>query len=226
MSSYKKYAVIVAGGKGTRMGTDIPKQFLPLMGVPMLCHCIQAFVHAYKDIHIILVAPQVQLHSTETIVRSYVGPMQLTSTSGGETRFESVRNGLQKIDGEGVVFVHDAVRPLVSTDLIKRCYRQTIRLGSAVPAIQCVDSLRMVDNEDISFPLNRDKIRLVQTPQTFLTKNLLPAYQQKYAPSFTDEATVVEAFGTKIHLIEGERDNIKITTPEDMLIADTLLKSS
>ncbi len=226
MSSVRKYAVIVAGGKGVRMGTDIPKQFLPLLGVPMLCHCIQAFIHTYRDINIILVAPESQLHSTETIVKSYVGPLHLTSVAGGETRFHSVQNGLRKIEKKGIVFVHDGVRPLVSANLIKRCYKQALELGSAIPVIQCTDSLRVVNEDGLSSPLNREQVRLVQTPQTFLTDIILPAFDQEYNVNFTDEATVVEATGQSIHLIEGERDNIKITNPGDMLIADTLLKSS
>jgi 2-C-methyl-D-erythritol 4-phosphate cytidylyltransferase len=226
MSSINKYAVLVAGGKGTRMGTHIPKQFLPLLSLPVLCHSIMAFAHAIPNIKLILVVPEIQLNSACTILKSYMGHLDVTTVTGGETRYDSVKNGLKLVENDGVVFVHDAVRPLVSQELIQRCYAQAVAKGSAIPVIPVSDSMRLINDEDDSIPLNRDMIRIVQTPQTFMTNIILPAFDAPYHPTFTDEATVVEAFGTKVYLINGELDNIKITNPTDMILADTLLKAS
>lgn len=225
MADIRKYAVIVAGGKGVRMGGRVPKQFLPLLNMPLLCHSVLAFAHAIPGIHIILVAPTDQLDSTQTILKSYVGQLDITIVAGGETRFHSVQNGLKMIDGKGIVFIHDAVRPLVSDKLIYRCYEHALTHGSAIPSIPVIESLRIMDEDGTAHALDRDKVRIMQTPQTFLTDIILPAFNQPYSPSFTDEASVAEAAGAKIHLVEGDKDNIKITTPGDMIIADTLIKA-
>ncbi|MCD6013208.1 MAG: 2-C-methyl-D-erythritol 4-phosphate cytidylyltransferase [Flavipsychrobacter sp.] len=224
MSEIKKYAVIVAGGRGIRMNSDIPKQFLPLLGKPMLCHAIEAFAHAVKDIELILVLPESQVGSAQTVLRSYIGNIDVTTVAGGETRYHSVRNGLKEIKGEGIVFVHDGARPLISEELILRCYEQAIEKGSAIPVIPLAESVRAVD-ESTSKPLNRDNLRIVQTPQTFRTEVILPAFKQEYTPSFTDEATVLEAFGTAVHLVDGRPDNIKVTTPNDLVVAEALLNA-
>jgi len=225
MADNKKYAVVVAGGRGLRMGSAVPKQFLPILGKPLLCYAIQAFAATIRGIHIILVLPADQLNSAKTLLKSYLGNIDVTTVAGGETRYESVQNGLKKVNNDGVVFVHDGVRPLLSQDLIQRCYQQALIKGSAIPVIPITDSIRMV-GKDGSHSINREQLRIVQTPQTFLTSIILPAFQQPFDPSFTDEATVVEAFGTPVHLIDGALENIKVTTPEDMLIAETLLKAS
>jgi 2-C-methyl-D-erythritol 4-phosphate cytidylyltransferase len=222
MNNNKKYAVIVAGGKGTRMGTAIPKQFLPLLGKPLLCYAIEAFAKAIPDIRIILVLPADQLVSAKTILRSYIGDYNVTVVAGGETRYHSVQNGLKQISNDGIVFVHDGARPLISTDLILRCYRGASDLGSAIPSIAVAESMRLVEG-DSSRPINRDHLRVIQTPQTFRTELILPAFAQEYLPSFTDEATVVESLGGKIHLMEGMIENLKITTPEDMIQAEAFL---
>lgn len=226
MADIRKYAVIVAGGKGVRMGGSVPKQFLPLLNMPLLCHSVLAFTHAVPGIRIILVAPADQLDSTQTILKSYVGQLDVTIVAGGETRFHSVQNGLKMIDEKGIVFIHDAVRPLVSDKLIRRCYEQALTYGSAIPAIPVTESLRLIEEDGTARSLDREKVRIVQTPQTFLTGIILPAFNQPWSPAFTDEATVAEAAGAKIHLIEGDKDNIKITTPGDMIIADTLIKAA
>lgn len=226
MTNQKKYAVIVAGGKGTRMGGSIPKQFLPLLGLPVLCHSIMAFAHALRDVKIILVAPEDQMDSARTILKSYTGKLNITIVAGGETRFHSVRNGLKEVDGDGIVFIHDAVRPLVSYELIERCLEGAIQHGSAIPAIPAVDSMRFVSADGSSKPIDRNHIRIIQTPQTFRSDVILPAFNQDYDPSFTDEATVAEKYGIEVFLVEGDKNNIKITTPGDMIIADTLLKTS
>jgi 2-C-methyl-D-erythritol 4-phosphate cytidylyltransferase len=218
----KKYTVIVAGGKGARMGTAVPKQFLPLGEHPVLHYTIKAFASAYPDMHVVLVLPADQLSYAQIILQSFPERIDLTIVSGGETRFHSVQNGLKAVEGEAVVFVHDGARPLVTPALIQRCYEQAIEKGSAIPAITVAESMRMVESER-NIPINRDHLRVIQTPQTFRSEIILPAFEQEYKESFTDEATVVEAHGTKVYLVEGERSNIKVTTPEDMVIATALL---
>lgn len=223
--SERKYAVIVAGGMGMRMGSVVPKQFLPLMGKPILCYAIEAFSRALPDIQQVLVLPADQLHTAQTILRSYLSTINVTIVAGGQTRYHSVQNGLKKIKDDGVVFVHDGVRPLISAELIVKCYEQALEKGSAIPVIPVAESIRFIDG-DVSTSINRDKLRIIQTPQTFRTEVILPAFQQEYDPSFTDEATVVEAYGTKVFLTDGIKGNIKITTPEDMIIAETLIKAN
>ncbi len=223
MDSTNKYAVIVAGGKGSRMGAAVPKQFLPLLGKPLLCYAIQAFADAFSDVRMILVLPADQLSSAATVLRSYLGGIDVTVVAGGETRYHSVQNGLKEIKDDGVVFVHDGARPLIHSELIVRCYKQAMEKGSAIPAVQVMESMRMMEG-GYARPVDRELLRIVQTPQTFKTDIILPAFQQAYQPSFTDEATVVEASGTNIHLIDGTFDNIKVTTPADMVIAEALLR--
>ncbi|MES2703661.1 MAG: 2-C-methyl-D-erythritol 4-phosphate cytidylyltransferase [Bacteroidota bacterium] len=220
----KKYAVIVAGGKGMRMGSVIPKQFLPLLGKPLLCYAIQAFADAFPGIHLVLVLPPDQVHSAQTVLRSYLSGIDVHIVEGGETRFHSVQNGLKDIKDDGIVFVHDGVRPVLSTALIMRCYNQAADKGSAIPVLPVNESIRMIEGST-SRAIDRDKLRIIQTPQTFRTNIILPAFRQEYDTAFTDEATVVEAHGTKVYLVDGTRDNIKVTTPEDMVIAETLLSA-
>lgn len=219
----KKYAVIVAGGRGVRMGSSIPKQFLPFLGKPLLCYALEMFAESIPDIKLILVLPADQLGSAQTVLRSYIGSIDVTIVAGGDTRYHSVQNGLKCVADDGIVFVHDGARPLITRQLIERCYAQAEALGSAIPAIPVAESVRVIDG-DGSKPVDREHMRIIQTPQTFQTGIILPAFQQEYHASFTDEATVVEAFGQKVHLVDGVRDNIKITTPEDMVIAEVLLK--
>jgi 2-C-methyl-D-erythritol 4-phosphate cytidylyltransferase len=223
MSEIRKYAVIVAGGQGLRMDSAIPKQFLPLLGKPLLCHAIESFAQAIPGIKLILVLPANHVGSAQTVLRSYLGGVDVTTVAGGATRYDSVKNGLKEVKDNGIVFVHDGARPLVSEELIIRCYKYAVEFGSAIPAIAVAESVRML-TADGSKPLDRDNMRIIQTPQTFRTEVILPAFEQSYQPSFTDEATVVEAFGTKIHMVEGMHGNIKVTTPNDMIIAEALLK--
>jgi 2-C-methyl-D-erythritol 4-phosphate cytidylyltransferase len=159
------------------------------------------------------------------VLKSYIGGIDVTVVEGGEARFHSVQNGLKMIDGSGIVFVHDGARPLISYDLIHRCYRQALEKGSAIPSIPIAESVRMMQENGTSKSVDREMMCIIQTPQTFRTELILPAFRQGYNPSFTDEATVVEANGTEIFLIEGIRDNIKITMPEDLIIAEVLLKT-
>ena len=218
------FAVIVAGGQGTRMGTAVPKQFLELNGKPVLYHTIQAFITALPSVHLILVLPEHQISYAQMILASFPERIDLSIVAGGATRFQSVANGINGIPEDAIVFVQDGVRPLISTDLIKRCYLQAVEKGSAIPCIPVADSVRIVKNEE-SEPVDRSKLRIIQTPQTFRASILLPALRQPYQESFTDEATVVEHFGQQVYLIEGEKSNIKITTPEDMLIAEALIRA-
>lgn len=219
-----KYAVIVAGGKGQRMGNAIPKQFLPLAGKPVLYYTLKAFIDAYADIKLVLVLPQDQLSYAQMVLQAFPDRIDIAIVQGGETRFHSVQNGLKAVSGNSVIFVHDGVRPLVSAELIQRCFVQAIDKGSAIPAIAVADSMRIVDG-DHSQPVDRQHMRSIQTPQTFRADILLPAFEQGYSAEFTDEATVVEAYGEEVYLVEGEKSNIKLTTPEDMLVAETILKS-
>ena len=218
----KKIAVIVAGGKGLRMGTDTPKQFLLLKQKPLLWYTLQAFLSAYDDLQIILVLPETFIAEGENILTAINGKERVSITKGGATRFNSVQNGLQLISGPSVVFVHDGVRCLVTTDLIKRCYEQTIEKGSAIPAVAATDSIRIV-HQHMHTVADRNNVRIIQTPQTFLSTILLPAFQTPYLESFTDEATVVEASGKAVFLIEGDHENIKVTRTADILIAEKIL---
>jgi 2-C-methyl-D-erythritol 4-phosphate cytidylyltransferase len=222
------------------MGTTVPKQFLLLHGRAVLWYTLQTFLEAYEDMEIVLVAPEAHLETAGELIKGLAGARRIRLASGGDTRFHSVRNGLEKIkevpgDGlpiggvatgkeeQAVIFVHDGVRCLVGKDLIQRCYEQAVQLGSAIPVIDCPDSVRLV--EDVgSKPIDRRRLRLVQTPQTFRSDILFPAYLQDHQEAFTDEATVTEVAGHPVHLIEGERTNIKITTPEDLVMAGYWLK--
>lgn len=219
-----KYAVIVAGGKGQRMGNAVPKQFLPLAGKPVLYYALKAFIDAYEDIRLVLVLPQEQLSYAQMVLQAFPERIDMAIVQGGDTRFHSVQNGLKAVSGNSVIFVHDGVRPLLSAGLVRRCYVQAVEKGSAIPAIAVADSMRIVDGNN-SQPVDRQHMRSIQTPQTFRSDILLPAFEQSYRDEFTDEATVVEAYGEEVYLVEGEKSNIKLTTPEDMLVAETLLKA-
>lgn len=221
----KKYAIIVAGGTGSRMGGNVPKQFLPLKDKPVLYYSVKAFLDAYDDCQVILVLPVAFIDMGQEIIDAYFEKERIRIATGGDTRFQSVRNGLRLVQEESIVFVHDAVRCLVSTDLIHRCYDVAMQTGSAIPVILSRDSVRLIDEEH-SEPIDRSTIAFVQTPQTFHSKILLPAYEIDYKDKFTDEATVVEAYGLKISLTNGEEANIKITRPIDLVIAEKILETA
>lgn len=221
----KKYAVIVAGGSGSRMNSSVPKQFLLLKGKPLLYYTLQTFLESYEDLHIILVLPEEHIAAGQEIIDAFFSYSRIQITVGGRTRFHSVKNGLSLITEESIVFVHDAVRCLLSKALIHRCYESVLSFGSAVPVIDCKDSVRVI-TEDGNDALDRQLVKLVQTPQVFYSKILLPAFNIDYKDKFTDEATVVEAFGLKVHLVEGEDNNLKITRPVDLLIAESILSGN
>jgi 2-C-methyl-D-erythritol 4-phosphate cytidylyltransferase len=218
----KKYVVIVAGGSGSRMQHAVPKQFLLLKGKPVLYYTIHAFMEAYDDLQVILVLPEDHIARGQEIIDAFFDYKRIQITVGGRTRFHSVQQGLKLVQEDSIVFVHDAVRCLVSKALIHRCHDAVLEFGSAVPVTACKDSVRLL-TEDGNDALDRDLVKLVQTPQTFYSKMLLPAFNIDYKDKFTDEATVVEAFGLTVKLVEGDENNIKITKPVDMLIAEKIL---
>ena len=217
-----KVAVIVAGGNGTRMNSTMPKQFLLLKGKPILYYTIQTFLQSYDDLNIILVLPEEYIAAGQEIIDAFFDYKRIQITAGGRTRFHSVQNGLALVTEESMVFVHDGVRCLLTKELVKRCYEAAIESGSAIPVVDCKDSVRIIKGE-LNEAIDRTRVKLVQTPQTFHSKILLPAFKIDYKDKFTDEATVVEAFGLNVNLIEGEENNIKITKPTDLIVAEQLL---
>jgi 2-C-methyl-D-erythritol 4-phosphate cytidylyltransferase len=217
-----KYAIIVAGGTGSRMGSNLPKQFMLIRDKPVLYYSIKTFLDAYDDLEIILVLPAAFTDIGEEIIDAYFDKERIKIAIGGDTRFQSVKNGLKLVKDESIIFVHDAVRCLVSVNLIRRCYETAMQTGAAVPVIPSKDSVRIL-NDDGNGVIDRNKVMLVQTPQTFHSKILLPAFDIDYKDKFTDEATVVEAYGLRVSLAEGEETNIKITRPIDLIIAESLL---
>lgn len=233
-----EYVIIVAGGKGLRMGADIPKQFLPIGGRPVLMRTIERFRAYSSSLRIILVLPQAQQDYWHQLCRQYEFDVDYQLTNGGETRFHSVQNGLALIpdDADGVVGVHDGVRPFPAIEVIHRCY-ETVRTAKAViPVIPVVESVRRLLHDELSskgepvtatsVSVDRSDYRLVQTPQVFDIQLLKAANRQPYRNTFTDDASVVESYGQAITLVEGNRENIKITTPFDLQIAEALIRPS
>lgn len=218
------YAIIVAGGRGTRMGMDMPKQFIPVGGVPVLMRTIARFIDYDKDLKIILVLPRDQQDYWRQLCIRHHFDSRSVIADGGATRFHSVLGGLGLIpdDAEGVVGIHDGVRPFVTTEVIGRCYEAARSFGAAVPVTAVTETLRRVDgNASVTAP--RNEYRTVQTPQAFDIQLLKKAYMQPYRETFTDDASVVESIGRQITLVDGNRENIKITTPFDITIAEALL---
>ena len=219
----KKFALIVAGGSGTRMNSAVPKQFLELAGKPVLMRTIEQFSTYDREIEFVIVLPSDYIEYWQKLCAKYNFEIPCRLVVGGATRFQSVRNGLEVLEGEGLVFIHDAVRPLVSMLTIRDC-EETARLhGNALPVLPLTDSLREVSGLK-SEHVDRSRFRLVQTPQTFRLSLIKEAFCQPEQDFFTDDATVCEAMGVIIHLTEGNPENIKITSPFDFLIAENLLK--
>lgn len=218
------YVIIVAGGKGLRMGSDIPKQFLPINGLPVLMRTIRRFREYSPSLGIILVLPHAQQDYWRKLCEQYSFNESYRIADGGETRFHSVKNGLALVpEGEdGVVGVHDGVRPFPSVEVISRCYDEARKHGAVVPATPVIETLRHMDGSQGGKTVPRSEYRLVQTPQTFSIALLKAAYNQDYTDLFTDDASVVEIYGHEITLVEGNRENIKITTPYDLKIAEIL----
>lgn len=217
----EKFAVIVAGGSGSRMGNATPKQFLEVGGKPLLIHTIDAFLRAFKDIQFMVVLPETYLEEGKALLEQAYphAASSIGMTKGGATRFESVRNGMLHAPDASIVFVHDAVRCMVSPSLIQRCYAVALEKGSAVPVVSVKDSIRRLTNSG-SEVVDREALRAVQTPQTFRVDILKKAFELPYQNGFTDEASVVERNGGKVELIDGEETNIKVTYPADLLLAE------
>jgi 2-C-methyl-D-erythritol 4-phosphate cytidylyltransferase len=218
----KLYAVIVAGGSSKRMNAERPKQFLEISGKPVLMHTLERFKVFNSEIEIITVLPENQLRFWDDLQKKYSFDIPHTLVKGGKARFFSVKNGLKFVDIPGLVAIHDGVRPFVSVETIKKCFETAEKLGNAIPVISPSDTLRMVTGDE-NKPINRLQVRQVQTPQVFDAGLIKNAYRQEYIPEFTDDATVLEKTGIKINLVEGNRENIKITNPEDLLISTALL---
>jgi len=228
------YVIIVAGGKGLRMGSDIPKQFLPIGGKPVLMRTLERFREYSDNLQIILVLPEAQQDYWQELCRQYDFQVQYQLANGGQTRFHSVQNGLALIpdDAKGVVGVHDGVRPFPSIEVIHDCFETAHKKRAVIPVIPIVETVRKLDLtkcqtlcevESVTVP--RGDYRLVQTPQTFDIQLLKAANRQPYNDGFTDDASVVESYGHQITLVEGNRENIKITTPYDIIVAEAILSS-
>jgi 2-C-methyl-D-erythritol 4-phosphate cytidylyltransferase len=222
--NYTEYAIIVAGGKGTRIKSSVPKQFLELNGLPVIMHTITAFFRYSEKINIILVIPEDDFPIWEKLCAKYSFHKPIVLQKGGETRFQSVKNGLSRISGDGLVAIHDGVRPLINEDIIGASFRLAAVHKSAVASVRLKESIRMTD-QDTTRSADRSRFRLIQTPQTFQVELIRKAYDSKEDPSLTDDASVAERAGHLISLFEGSYENIKITTPEDLIIAEALLKN-
>lgn len=221
------YVIIVAGGKGLRMGSDVPKQFLPVGGVPVLMRTISRFAEAVPGVGIILVLPESQHGYWDSLCREHSFAVSHTVVNGGDTRFASSRNGLMAIpaDAQGLVGIHDGVRPFVSAEVIRRCYDAARSHGAAIPVMPVTDTLRLVSPDGGGHNVLRSDYRVVQTPQVFDISLARRAFDRPYSESFTDDASVVEAAGHRVTMVEGNRENIKLTTPFDLKIAESLLNT-
>jgi 2-C-methyl-D-erythritol 4-phosphate cytidylyltransferase len=218
------FAIIVAGGSGSRMGSDVPKQFLPLNGKPILMHTIDTFASTTSSIEIILVLPKSQISYWESLCIQHEFTTAHQVVIGGETRFQSVKNGLSHINViDGLVAIHDGVRPLISKEIIGNTYKAAEKFGSAVAAVPIKDSIRKIEGKQ-NAAVERNQFWAIQTPQTFKLGVIKKAYQTTFNPSFTDDATVIEKDGNSIHLVHGDYKNIKITTQEDLIIASAFLQ--
>lgn len=219
----EKHVIIVAGGIGKRMHSEIPKQFLNVQGKPLLIHTFESLNHFSKDLNITLVLPEPYIDFWKSLCKRFSFELDHKLVKGGNTRFDSVKNGLREVKNGGLVAIHDGVRPLVSKDTLNRVFKKAAEKGNAIPAVKINEALRKINDND-SFFVNRREYRLIQTPQCFHAELIKQAYQQDYKEEFTDDATVVEAMGIKINLVEGNNENIKITRPGDIKIAEAFLK--
>ncbi|MES2560556.1 MAG: 2-C-methyl-D-erythritol 4-phosphate cytidylyltransferase [Bacteroidota bacterium] len=217
----QQYALIVAGGNGTRMGAEMPKQFLLLAGKPILMHTLQVFYQVQCELVVVL--PEYQFSYWQQLCETHAFTIPHQVVAGGHTRFHSVQNGLAVIPEQTLVAIHDGVRPCVSEMVIQATFDTAAKKGNAVAAVRPKDSIRLIDDED-NHSVNREYYRLVQTPQTFQSTLIKRAYAQSSHTDFTDDAGVLEAAGTAIHLVDGDYRNIKITTPEDLVVAEQFLK--
>lgn len=218
-----KHVIIVAGGIGKRMHSEIPKQFLNIAGKPILIHTFECFINYSKDIKITLVLPKPYIDFWKSLCKRFNFETEHIVKEGGKTRFNSVRNGLKDIHSDSLIAIHDGVRPLVSKETLNRVFKKAEESGNAIPVVKINESLRKI-NDNNSFFVNRREYRLIQTPQCFHAELIKKAYQQDFKEEFTDDATVVEAMGIKINLVDGNSENVKITRPVDIKIAEAFLK--
>jgi len=220
----KKFVIIVAGGSGLRMGTELPKQFLELCGKPVLMHTLELFWNFDPQAELILVLPQAQQEFWAALCLQHSFTLPHHVANGGQTRFHSVQNGLKLVDEEAIVLIHDGVRPLVSQETLERCCLVAAQQGNAIPVLPVSESLRKREGTQ-NVAVDRSLYFSVQTPQTFQSRQILEAFEQTYQPAFTDDASVAEQAGFQIHMVEGNTTNIKITTPTDMIVAEALIQS-
>lgn len=220
------YVIIVAGGKGLRMGGDIPKQFREIGGRPVLMHTLERFRQYSEQLQLILVLPEEQTAYWKDLCRKYKFEVSHQIVSGGETRFASSRNGIAAIpdDARGLVAIHDGVRPFVSLEVIGRCFEAAREAQASIPVMPVTDTLRLIGGKGKPHNVSRSDYRVVQTPQTFDIQLAKEAFRQPYRESFTDDASVIESLGHEVRMVEGNRENIKLTTPFDLKIAETLLR--
>ncbi len=221
--SMKKFVVIVAGGSGTRMGGNVPKQFIEIGGLPVLMHTIRQFYECGDTFHIILVLPAEQIPVWKELCLKHDFFIKHQLVEGGSTRFQSVKNALKTVENDGLVAIHDGVRPFVSVKTIVKSFEVAQISGNAVAAVKLKDSIRITDEKGDSKAIDRNKCYLIQTPQTFRSSLIKKAFEIRESPDFTDDATVLERLGEKINLIDGSYQNIKITTPEDLIFANAFL---
>ena len=221
----KEYVIIVAGGTGSRMKSDIPKQFIVVNGLPILMHTLFAFTKYSSEISIVLVLPQDQFSFWEELCSEYQFKMSYQLVAGGATRFDSVKNGLNSIsEKNALVAVHDGVRPVITSNVILNSFTTALNEGTAVASVALKDSIRTVSASGTNKALDRSSVRLIQTPQTFRIDWMNKAFDQPYQTTFTDCASVLESAGYPINLFEGSYENIKITTPEDLKWAEVYLR--
>ena len=218
----EKQLIIVAGGQGKRMKSEIPKQFLIIAGKPLLMHTIERFHNYLSEIKIFLVLPESHFEFWKSLCKKYDFTISHQLVKGGKTRFHSVKNGLDEINEECIVAIHDGVRPLVNHSTIANTFVLAEKKGNAIPVVGINESMRKIKHKK-SAPVNRNKFRIIQTPQCFKSKLIKEAYGQDFRDEFTDDATVVEALGIKVRLAEGNAENIKITRPVDLKIAEAFL---
>jgi 2-C-methyl-D-erythritol 4-phosphate cytidylyltransferase len=217
------YAIIVAGGIGTRMNSTVPKQFLEVNGKPVILYSIEKFIQSYPSIEIIIVLPNDYIDMCSNLLKSYNIKQHIHFVTGGDTRFQSVKNGLDVIHNDGIVFVHDAVRPCINKELLDRLYIQAIKTGNAIPCVELKDSIRFVE-KGISKSVDRQCYKSIQTPQTFNIETIKKAFLQEFQSTFTDEASVLESIGGTINLVDGLDENVKVTRPADLELVSILLK--
>lgn len=218
-----RQAIIVAGGRGTRMNNEVPKQFLPLCGKPIVMHTLETFYQFDSNIELILVLPEQLISYWQNLCVEHQFDIPHHTITGGNERFYSVKNGLALAKPNALIAIHDGVRPFVSKQTLERCFAEAELQGNAIPAMPLVDSIRQLKGTESQI-VDRNELRAIQTPQVFQSQIITKAFEQPFSPTFTDDASVVEAYGETIHLVEGNVENIKITTPFDLLIGETLLQ--